>query len=83
MRLGKRSWPVTFIACLQTLVSANRHLRNTTMTDSDYDRWNWDLEFQSIDTAPQHALEPASVDGKTQILAHVAVLQLLMSPRLP
>ncbi|KAG2740826.1 hypothetical protein P692DRAFT_20822510 [Suillus brevipes Sb2] len=32
------------------------------MTDSDYDRWNWDLEFQSIDTAPQHALEPASVD---------------------
>jgi hypothetical protein len=56
------------------------------MTDSDYDRWNWDLEFQSVDTAPQHALEPASygVDGKTQmILAHIAALQLLMSPRLP
>jgi hypothetical protein len=67
-------------------VSANRHLRSTTMTDSDYDRWNWDLEFQSVDTAPQHALEPASygVDGKTQmILAHIAALQLLMSPRLP
>lgn len=64
-------------------MSANRHLRSITMTDSDH-HWDWDLGFQSIDTTPQHTLEPAAgVDGKTHILALIAALQLLMSPRLP